>query len=137
MLSKKDKEFIREVIREEIREALTVKVRMERKRDAKSGQPLAVPEVEVKDVYLPAHWVEFLPYHEAALRGVQETTDRAKNNSAKSAEAVGRMADIMISYENTIKALPLAVGRLRAITEGIPITPMVELIEENRIEDSI
>jgi len=129
MFSKKDKEFLREVIREEIRAALTVQVRFERRRDLKSGQPLSVPEVEVKDVYLPAHWVEFLPFHEAALRGVQETTDRAKNNSARNAEAVERMADIMISHENTIKALPIAVGRLRALTEGAPITPRVELVE--------
>lgn len=76
------------VVDEKIRAALTVPVRMERMRDMATGQPLAVPQIEVRDVYLPDHWVEYLPYAEGALRGVQGTMDTIKNDIAGSLGAL-------------------------------------------------
>jgi len=105
MLSRNDKKWLTEMMEAKIKEALTVKVRFEKKRNLETGQPLAVPEIEVREVYLPAHWVEFLPFHEAALRGVQETSDHAKNNSVKSIQAVEAMSEIMIGVENQIKSI--------------------------------
>ena len=105
MLSSKDRIWLREMVKEEITKALTVKVRFEKKRNLETGQPLAVPEIEVRDVYLPAHWVEFLPFHEAALRGVQETSDHTKNNSLKSVQAAEIIANIMLGFEGNIKSI--------------------------------
>jgi len=105
MLSRNDKKWLTEMMEAKIKEALTVKVRFEKKRNLETGQPLAVPEIEVREVYLPAHWIEFLPFYEASLRGVQETTDHAKNNSVKSIQAVEAMAGIIIGVENQIKSI--------------------------------
>lgn len=126
MLTQKDKAFIKDTIQECIKEALTVRVKMEKRRDLKTGQPLATPELVEEDVFLPVFWVQYLPYFEGAIRGVQEATDKAKNNSKIAAETVNHMANIMISYENVIKALPAAVGRLNALAEGKPIMKLIE-----------
>lgn len=107
MLSKRDKEWLAQMMDEKIRKALTVKVRFERRRDIKTGQPLAVPEVEVTDVYLPDHWVEFLPYYEGAIRGVQETTDHVKNSVGPQMELISNMAKVLIDAK---KALDVIVG---------------------------
>lgn len=98
MLTDKDKKWLEELIENKIREALTVQVKMERNRDIETGQPLAVPKIEIKDVYLPAHWVEFLPFYEASIRGVQETSDHVKNS-------VNNIAGIMLAMENGIKVI--------------------------------
>jgi hypothetical protein len=93
---------------EAIRSALTVKVRYEQVRDPETGQPLATPKIEVKDIYLPDHWVEMLPYLEGALRGVQETTDHVKNKVDADHQAIEAMANLMIASEKSIKALAQA-----------------------------
>jgi len=105
MLSKKDKEWLESIIEEKIRAALTVKVRFEKRRDIKTGVSLAIPEIEIKDVYLPAHWVEFLPFYEGAIRGVQETTDHVKNSLAKDNGAMKAMAEILLGLEPGIKQI--------------------------------
>jgi hypothetical protein len=105
MLSKKDKEWLETVIEEKIRAALTVKVRFEKKRDIKTGVPLAVPEIEIKDIYLPAHWIEFLPFYEASIRGVQETTDHVKNSLGKDDAALKSVAGILLGLEPAIKQI--------------------------------
>jgi hypothetical protein len=112
MLSKNDKKWLREMVQEEITKALTVKVKFEKRRNLDTGQPLAVPEIEVRDVYLPAHWVEFLPFHEAALRGVQETTDHAKNNAVKSVQAIEIISSIMLGMENNVKSIGQFAGEI-------------------------
>jgi hypothetical protein len=122
MLSSKDKIWLREMVQEEIKKALTVKARFEKKRNLETGQPLAVPEIEVRDVYLPAHWVEFLPFHEAALRGVQETADHTKNNSLKSVQAAEAMANIMLEFEGNIKSIGQFAGEVnKRIDQRKPI----------------
>ena len=56
MLSKSDLNKIREIIREELKEAFTIEMTMEKKRDEKTGQPLAVPEIKKIKVWLPEDW---------------------------------------------------------------------------------
>lgn len=112
MLSEKK---IRQILREEITAALTVKVRYEQVRDPETGQPLATPKIEVRDIYLPAHWVEMLPYLEGAIRGMQETTDKAVNRTIESHEAIRAMAELMIGAEENIKALAQASMIIHAI----------------------
>jgi hypothetical protein len=124
MLSNKDKTWLAEMIELKVRQALTVKVRFEKRRNIETGQPLAVPEIEVRDVYLPAHWVEFLPFHEAALRGVQETADHTKNNSVKNLKAVEAVAGIMLSLEGNIKSIGLFAGEINKQIEQKRMIPL-------------
>jgi hypothetical protein len=129
MLTQKDKTWIKEAIAESLKEALTVRVRFEKRRDLQTGQPLAVPEIEVRDVYLPAHWVEFLPFHEAALRGSQETLDKLKNNDAKSGQAIEALAAIILSMEGGIKAIAGAAADFRQISLPARSPGEIEYIE--------
>jgi hypothetical protein len=113
MLSKSDKDFIRQAIREEVKRALTVKVRFEKRRDLKTGQPLAVPEIEVKDVFLPEHWVEFLPFYEGAIRGSQEQVCNLQTTQAKNTEAIAAIANILTGAETSILAFIEKVTQAR------------------------
>lgn len=126
MLSKNDKKWLKEAIESEIKSALTVKCKFERKRDPKTGQPLAVPEIEVRDVYLPAHWIELQPFLEAALRGVQETADKAKNNAAKSADATAAIAGILLGMEAPIKSIGQLTAVLNKRIEQGPVKGFLE-----------
>ena len=101
MLSKSDLNKIREIIREELKEAFT----MEKKRDEKTGQPLAVPEIKKIKVWLPEEWARHIPYFEGALRGMQETSDKAKNNSIKAFHGVAAIAQILRAIEKPIKKI--------------------------------
>jgi len=83
MLSKNDKEWIKKALREIVTEALTVEVRFEQKRDTETGVPLKVPKEITKEVYLPAHWVEFLPYYEQSINLCQKSAQKARNRAAE------------------------------------------------------
>lgn len=131
MLSKNDKQWLSQMMDEKIKDALTVKVRFEKKRNLETGQPLAVPEIEVRDVYLPAHWVEFLPFHEAAMRGCQETVDKLKNNDDKYGKTIEAMAGIMLSMENEIKA----IGRIGEMAKQLSGGKVIEI--EHRRESNL
>jgi len=86
MLTKKDKEWIKETLREIVTEALTVEVRFEQKRDPETGVPLKVAKEFTKEVYLPAHWVEFLPYYEQAINLCQDSAQKARNRAGEAAQ---------------------------------------------------
>ena len=83
MLSKNDKEWIKKALREIVTEALTVEVRFEQRRDTETGVPLKVPKEITKEVYLPAHWVEFLPYYEQSINLCQDAAQKARNRAAE------------------------------------------------------
>jgi len=120
MLSKKDKEWLLQMMDERIRKALTVKMHFEQVRDLKTGQPLAKPIVEVRDVYLPAHWCEFLPFYEGCYRGVQETTDRVKNNVANQSEKLQLMANILIQSKDAMERLVGLASDIKAVEIANP-----------------
>ena len=105
MLSKSDLNKIREIIREELKEAFTIEMTMEKKRDEKTGQPLAIPEINKIKVWLPEEWARHIPYFESALRGMQETSDKAKNNSIKAFHGVAAIAQILRAIEKPIKKI--------------------------------
>ena len=120
MLSKNDLNKIRGIIREELKEAFTIEMVMEKKRDEKTGQPLAVPDIKKIKVWLPEEWARHIPYFEGALRGMQETSDKAKNNSIKAFQGVCAIAQILRTIEEPIKQI--------ALKKNDP--PEAELIEQ-------
>ena len=94
MLTKKDKQDIKDMVREAVREELTVEMTLEKHRDETTGLPLAKPEIKTERVFLPAFIVQTLSYNEGAFRGLQE--DISKRNQSVDAlaerlEAVGRV----------------------------------------------
>jgi hypothetical protein len=121
MLSKKDKEFLLKAIEEsvdrKIKEALTVKVAFEQVRDPGTGQPLAVSKKEIRDVYLPAFWVEFLPFYEGAIRGMQEQVCLSQGSAANNTKAIEAMSSIMLTLEGSIKAIPRALTKLKELAD--------------------
>ena len=124
MLSKSDREFFRrtidEIVRAELRKALTVRMLMEQKRDPKTGQPLAVPVTKEMDVFIPEFWATYLPFYEAAIRGMQETTDHAKNNSAKSLDATKAIPGVMIPLEESIVKFVEVMEKVKQIAAENP-----------------
>ena len=96
MLSKSDKEFIKDTIKE----ALTVKVQMER-----FNKDTGIKEIKIETVYLPEFLVDYFSHLEGALRGVQETTDHVKNRSNETKEAVKSMAQLFIGAEKNFMNL--------------------------------
>ena len=112
MLSKADKKWIKDTFSELITKALTVEVMMERRRDPETGVPLKTPQVSNKKVYLPDHWVEFLPFYEQAIVGMQETGDHAKNRAIEARDATTALAekmdaigDLYVALERPLKML--------------------------------
>lgn len=112
MLSQKDKLFLRQLIKDEMQLALTIRVKIERNKDMETGQKLAVPFTEEKDIYLPAFLSEYIPYLEGAVRGQQEQVCKASNNVIKVQESVQAMAGIMLGYEKAVMALAKIAGRM-------------------------
>ena len=94
MLSEKDLKKIRGLIREE----LTIKdVEVQR-----TG-PDGVVEKKIINLYLPEWLAAEVPNMAAALRGVQETADHAKNNSFKLGIIINKALEEF--KENLIKQL--------------------------------
>jgi hypothetical protein len=115
MLTNDDKTWLINTIRKELRDALTVTVKWEKRRDIKTGQPLAVPELEVKDVYLPEMWVEMLPFQEGAFRGLQEQVCLNDNRNNKQIEAI---SNILLQFEDSLKCLAMITDKAKEI--GLP-----------------
>jgi len=110
MLSKKDKEWIREAIKSSIIEALTMKVDYEKVRDEKTGQPLAKPERITRDVFLPVWLVEYLPYTEGALRGMQSTIDKADGERLAQ---LSNVVNVIMAAENSLKTIASISDRVK------------------------
>ena len=112
MLNKKDKEWIRETLKEIVTEALTIDVRFTQKRDTETGIPLKVPKEVTKKVYLPAHWVEFLPFYEQSINLCQDSAQKARNRADEAKQAAietGKKIDavgkLYLDFERPLKVL--------------------------------
>lgn len=112
MLTAKDKKWVQDTFRELITEALTVHVQMVQKRDPETGVPLKTEKHFEKDVFLPAHWVEFLPFYEQAIVAMETVTEQARNRSKdglKELKALQSKVDaigqLYIGLEKPLKAL--------------------------------
>lgn len=87
MLSEKDLNKIRKIFRDE----LTIKeVTVER-----TNKETGAKELKTVDLYIPEWIAAELPNLAAALRGVQETADNAKNNSIKTFNGVLNLAKVL------------------------------------------
>ena len=111
-MKQKDIDQIRQIIKEEIKSALTIPVRYERRKDIKTGQPLATPEIEMRDLYIPDFIVEYLPYTEGAIRGVQEQMCTLSSDVNPKIEAV---ANVLIQFENSLKCVAAMSDRIKQI----------------------
>jgi hypothetical protein len=87
------RDAIRPVVTEAVREALTVEVTMEKVRDDRTGQPLAVVERKTEKVFLPSLIVQMLPYQEGAMRGFQQDLTRTKKALDNANTFIKRLAD--------------------------------------------
>ena len=112
MLNKKDKEWIKEALKEIVTEALTVEVRFEQKRNPETGVPLKVAKEFTKEVYLPAHWVEFLPFYEQAINLCQDSAQKARNRAGEAAkiaaetkEKIDVVGKLYLDLERPLKVL--------------------------------
>ena len=112
MLNKKDKEWIRDTLKEIVTEALTVDVRFTQKRDTETGVPLKVPKEITKEVYLPAHWVEFLPYYEQSINLCQKSAQKARNRAAEAKQIatdtgakIDAVGQLYLDLERPLKVL--------------------------------
>ena len=92
---------LKSLIREAVKEALTVDMTVEKIRDERTGQPLAVVERKTEQVFLPSLIVQMLPYHEGALRGFQQDLSRTKKGLDQANAFISRLADAVEAQANT------------------------------------
>jgi hypothetical protein len=97
------REELKLIIREAVREALTIDITLEKVRDDKTGQPLAVVERKSEKVFIPSLIAQMLPFQEGAMRGFQQdlsktkkSLDQANTFIKRLADAVERQADIKV-----------------------------------------
>jgi hypothetical protein len=95
---------LKELISEAVRDALTVEITMEKVRDDRTGQPLAVIERKTEKVFLPSLIVQMLPYQEGALRGFQQDLSRTKKGLDQANTFIKRLADA-VERQSQIKAI--------------------------------
>ena len=129
------KEEIKQIVSEAIQEALTIEVTYEKRRDEKTGMPLATPELKKEKEYLPIWWIRYLPHYEASNRGIQETQDKQSNTILKLTEelkdlkqGMAAIANIMIQAEKSIKILSEKAVEVKQIKQEDILT-----IENNDI----
>ena len=92
---------LKSIIREAVNEALTVDITIEKVRDERTGQPLAVQERKIERVFIPALIAQMLPYQEGALRGFQQDLTRTKKALDNANLFIKRLADAVESQTST------------------------------------
>lgn len=109
-MTKKDRYEIRSIIQEELKAALFRTITIERG-PRQQGDPEKVIKEEQWNLldFLAA----YLPKIEAALRGMQEDTDKTKNRVVQSAERVEAIGSILIGMESAAKALAALSDRVK------------------------
>jgi len=131
MLSNKDKKWITAAIREAVIGALTVEWTVEKVRDEKTGQPLAVTEKKTEEVFIPSVFLQMLPYHEGALRGMQEDLNKNNNKINDMDNKLSSVGNILIQTENSLRCIAAMSDHIKSL--GFEPTEEIQLIEE--IED--
>lgn len=87
------KQELKELIKEAVTEALTVEVTLERVRDEKTGQPLAVVQRKTEKVFLPSLMTQMLPFYEGSMRGFQQDLSKTKKSLDSANNFIKRLAD--------------------------------------------
>ena len=134
MLGKKDRDWIEDTFRELITEALTVKVTMTRKRDPETGVPLKTPQIENKSVYLPAHWVEFLPFYEQAMVAMEEVTEQARNRSGSGLKAIKELEEKVNTIGQLYIGLEKPLKAVAALSDAIQNKQLPTMTEALNLE---
>ena len=98
-------EKLTKLIEKAVIKALTVKITLEKVRDEKTGQPLAVPEKITEDVFLPSFLAQTLKYNEGALRGLQEQTCHHSSKINEFDVKLQAVGEIMLQTEDSLKCL--------------------------------
>ncbi len=131
MLSSKDKQWIKTTIAEVVVDALTVEWTIEKVRDEKTGQPLAVPEKITEKVFIPSAFLQILPYHEGALRGMQADVSKNNNKINDMDNKLSSVGNILIQTEKSLKCIAALSDHVKSL--GFEPTEEVQLIGD--IED--
>lgn len=105
MLSKKDREFLKEEIQKAVKEALTVDFCIQEvKYDEKKKEHIVVGS-KVEKKYIPSYFCELLSHSEGALRGIQEQVCIESNNVNKLIDKVEIVGNILLNAENSFKTI--------------------------------
>ena len=131
MLDKKDKAWLRKMFREEIKKALTVPMIVKRTRDPKTGVPLTVPEKVQKDIYLPDHWAEFLPFYEQAIVLSEQASEQSRNAAAKAVKFQKKTLKKLDAVGNLYTALERPLMIIAALSDHLQGH---QLTEQSRVK---
>ncbi len=134
MLSNKDKQWITAAIREAVIGALTVEWTVEKVKDDKTGQPLAVAEKKTEEVFIPSMILQMLPYHEGALRGMQQDLNKNNNKINDMDNKLSSVGNILIQTENSLKCIAAMSDHLKTL--GFEPEDEIQLIEDIDDEQS-
>lgn len=129
MWNDNEKKFIKDSIKEAVIEALTVEMTIEKVRDEKTGQPLAVKQVKTEKTFLPSFLAQILPYYEGALRGMQKDVEKNNNKIIGVDEKIQAVGDILIQTENSLKALAALSDHIKQL--GFNEPKQIDYIEAN------
>lgn len=124
MITDEDRKYIKEIIEE----LLTVEVKYEKRRDEKTGQKLAIPEIITKKEFLPIWWMKYLPYYEGAIRGMQETLDKYAGQLKNLTERFDNLDQGMLLMIETTSELNQSTKQLSgSMNQQIEFTPESKL----------
>ena len=140
MLTKKDKEWIKETFSGLITDALTVEIMMTRKRDTDTGVPLKTSIDEKKTVYLPAHWVEFLPFYEQSIVAMETVTEQARNRSGSGLKELKQLQEKVDAIGNLYIGLEKPLKAVAALSDAIQdkkLPTMTEVLNLEYAEESV
>ena len=109
MLSKKDKQEIRNIIKEELADALTRKINIERGPE-KQGDPEKV--IKEEEWSFVDFWFGYAPKIEAALQGTHADVNKCTNKTAECVNQLGHLTNnievvnsILVSNEQSMKKI--------------------------------
>lgn len=105
---------LKEIVAAAVRAALTVELTIKRRRDPQTGLLLAVPQEKTETVFLPSVITQMIPFHEGALRGLQE--DLGKH--AVAAAEIRRLADSIEAARPLLTRIAEVIGRPPALPEN-------------------
>ena len=120
MLKEKDKEFIKQSIKDGIQEALTVEWTVEKVRDEKTGQPLAVKETKKEKVFIPSVFIQLMPYLEGALRGMQKDVNKNNNKVENMQNQIQVIGSIMAQTEDSLKIIAVISDHIKQLEINVP-----------------
>jgi hypothetical protein len=90
---------LREIIKSAVLDALTAEITWEKRKDEKTGLPLAVPETKTEKVFLPSFWAQNIKFQEGAFRGVQTDLGKKQGEIAEATKHIEALGNFLISAQ--------------------------------------